>query len=148
MWCQPLVVPSATLLCICWRTEPCVPVVCVVWLLLLRASRDYVSLLLPRPACLSSFSCAVNSFLQSTRPHAAAGLSQTLMGSVEAGCCLAASEFQLHNIFLIIVCNFLYSSSRDPTSQLDITPCHSGVFLTFTPVNLLLGDCLPFGWRV
>jgi hypothetical protein len=31
---------------------------------------------------------------------------------------------------------------------LGITPRHSGAILTFTPVNLILRDYLPFGWRV
>ena len=97
---------SATLLW-CWRGEPCVPVVCDVRLLLLRASREHGSPAPPRPACLYSFfvSCRRPPLVDAP-PRYCGVILLTLMDSVEAGCCRAAPRFQLHQIFLIVVCNF------------------------------------------
>ena len=118
----PLAVPSATLLW-CWRAEPCVPAVCVVRLLLSRASREYVSLAPPRLACLYSFfvSCRRPPLVDAP-PRYCGILLLTLMDSVEADCCRAAPEFQLHQIFLIVVCNFfILELSRSNQSVEDYT---------------------------
>ena len=46
-------------------------------------------------------------------------------------------------------CVYFYTRALEiQPIQLDITPRHRGAILTFTPVNLLLRYCLPFGWRV
>jgi hypothetical protein len=147
--CRPLVVPSATLLRVSWRAEPCVHAMCVAQLLLSRASRESISLAPPRPACLYSFFCtrSATSFRRRA-PTLLRGDTLTVDGPGRSRLLPRCARVPAPST-LFDCCVYFYTRSPEiQPIQLDITPRHSGAILTFTPVNLLLRDCLPFGWRV
>jgi hypothetical protein len=116
--CRPLVVPSATLLRISWRAEPCVHAMCVAQLLLSRASRECISLLPPRPACLYSFVYTRSRTSVGRRaPTLLRGDTLTVDGPGRSRLLPRCARVPAPSIHFDCCVYFLYSISRDPTNS-------------------------------